>query len=77
MKTDISIPNPISEAAEQLARKLGMTLSELYTAAISAYMAVHQSDITEKLNRIYENEPSTVDPDLINAQLASLEKEIW
>jgi len=77
MKADISIPNPISEAAEQLARKLGMTLSELYTAAISAFMASHQSDITEKLNRIYEKESSSVDSALINAQFASSDNETW
>jgi hypothetical protein len=77
MKADISIPNPISEAAEQLARKLGITLSELYTAAISAYMASHQSDITEKLNRIYKKEPSSVDPALIKAQFSTSDNETW
>ncbi len=77
MKTAISIPNPISEAAEQLARKLGMTLSELYTAAISAYMVSHQPDITEKLNRIYEKESSSADSALINVQFASSDNETW
>ena len=36
MKTDISIPNPIFEAATKLAQKLDMSLSELYTAALAA-----------------------------------------
>ena len=77
MKADISIPSPISEAAEQLAQKLGMTLSEFYTAAIAAYIAVHQSsDVTEALNRVYETEPSTIDPVLVQVQLASV-GETW
>ena len=34
MKAEISIPNQIFEAAKQLAQKLDMSMSELYTAAL-------------------------------------------
>jgi hypothetical protein len=48
MKTEISIPNPIFEAAQQLAQQLNISLSELYTAAIAAYVAEYQDeDVTE------------------------------
>lgn len=78
METDIYIPNPIFEAAQQLAQELDMSLSELYTAALAAYVAAYQSDdITEKLNQVYETEPSTLEPELIKLQVASLDGENW
>ena len=73
MKTEISIPNPIFEAAQQLAQQLNMSLSELYTAALAAYVAEYQNeDVTEKLNQVYETEPSNLEPDLVTLQLASI-----
>jgi hypothetical protein len=78
MKTDISIPNPVFHAAENLARKMGVSLSELYTAALNAYVAEHQKEnITETLDRIYATEPSTLEPELIKMQVLSLESEQW
>jgi hypothetical protein len=78
MNTDIVIPDPISEAAEQLARKLGMSIGEFYTAALSAYMAaIQKRNVTEALNRVYGTEPSTIDPVLLNLQVASLGGEAW
>ena len=79
MKVDnISIPHPIFEAAKQLAPKLGMSLSELYTAALAAYVAAYQSeDVTAKLNEVYETEPSTLEPELVALQVASIGTETW
>jgi hypothetical protein len=78
MRADHSIPRPISEAAKRLARKLGMSPSELYTAALTAYLASHPgSEVTEMLNRVYERESSTVDPVLAKMQFASLGGETW
>ena len=78
MKANITIPNPIYEAAEQLARRLGISLSELYTIALTAYVTTHQKeDVTELLNRVYETEASTIDPGLVNLQLASIGGESW
>lgn len=77
MKADISIPNPIYEAAEQLAQRLGMSLSELYTAALTAYVTAHQEGVTEALNRVYETESSTIEPVLVRIQLASVGGETW
>ena len=78
MKTEISIPNPIFEAAQQLAQQLNMSLSELYTAAIAAYVAEYQNeDVTEKLNELYETEPSNLEPDLVTLQLASIDGDNW
>lgn len=78
MKTAISIPNPIFEAAEQLAKELGISRSELYTTAIATYIATRRSeDVTGKLNQIYADEASTVDPVLLQLQTASLDSEPW
>jgi len=78
MKQDISIPNPIFQAAEDLAKKMGVSLSELYTAALNAYVAEHQKEnITETLDQIYADEPSTLEPELVKMQVVSLEGEEW
>jgi hypothetical protein len=57
---------------------LGISLSELYTAALTAYVTTHQKeDVTELLNRVYETEASTIEPGLVNLQLASMGGESW
>ena len=51
MKTAISLPNDVFEAAEATAKQLGLSRSELYTRAIRAYLEAHGTDrLTEKLN---------------------------
>lgn len=78
MKTDISIPNPIFEASTKLAQKLDMSLSELYTAALAAYVATYTSeDITTQLNEVYETEESALEPELVALQVASIGEESW
>jgi len=78
MKTDISIPNPIHHAAEKLAKELGISLSELYTAALTTYVFEHEKkSVTEKLNDVYENEDSTIEPELVKMQVAIVGNEQW
>lgn len=60
MKTAISIPDEIFAEAERLARRLKRSRSELYSQAISEYVARHAPDeITEEMNRALDavNEP--------------------
>ncbi|MBX3053274.1 MAG: hypothetical protein KF753_17450 [Caldilineaceae bacterium] len=38
MFTIIQIPNPVYESAERLAQQFDVSLSELYTVALSAYI---------------------------------------
>ncbi|MCJ7433524.1 MAG: hypothetical protein MUO77_08560, partial [Anaerolineales bacterium] len=69
---------PVFHAAENLARKMGVSLSELYTAALNAYVAEHQKEnITETLDRVYAAEPSTLEPELVKMQVLSLDSEQW
>ena len=78
MKTDISIPDTIFEAAEETAKRLGISRSRLYTQAVERFIAeVRQSDVTERLDRIYAESPTTLDPALMGMQMASLEDEDW
>jgi metal-responsive CopG/Arc/MetJ family transcriptional regulator len=78
MKFDISIPNPVLLAAENLAKKMGVSLSELYTAALNSYVAEHQKEnITETLDQVYADESSNLEPELVQMQVGSLEGEQW
>lgn len=78
LTTDVAIPAPISEAARQLAGKLGMSVGEFYTAALSTYVAaIQKRDVTEALNQIYGTEPSALDPVLVSLQTTSLGNEKW
>ena len=78
MKTAISIPDAIFEAAEKIARRLGVSRSKLYTTAVSDFIREHQNDgVTEKLNEIYTSEPSNLDHVSHTLQFASLEKDEW
>ena len=78
VKTAISLPDPLFEAADQLARRLGISRSELYAAALQEYLRSHRSQgVTEALNRVYEKEDSSLDPVLVAIQAASLPRDEW
>lgn len=78
MKTDISIPNPVFRSAEKLAKKLGISLSELYTAALMTYVTEHEKEaVTETLDRVYSSNSSQMEPELIQMQVAVLGGEEW
>jgi metal-responsive CopG/Arc/MetJ family transcriptional regulator len=78
MKTAISLPDPIFEEAESLARQLGVSRSELYTKALKAYLQKYSQDQTlNKLNQIYSEESSDPDPVLTKIQFMSLPREDW
>ncbi len=78
MNTDISIPNPVYHTSEQLAAQLGMSLSDFFLEALTAYIAHYQHDeITAQLNQVYQTESSSLDPELMSRQLAVLEDDAW
>jgi metal-responsive CopG/Arc/MetJ family transcriptional regulator len=80
MKTAVSLPDSLFEAADQLARQLGKSRSQLYAEALSAFLEKHRDhDITARLNAIYDTEPdlAELDPVLAALQFRSLQKEEW
>lgn len=78
MKTAISIPDSIFQAAEGLAHRLGISRSELYAKAVAEYMEAHKNqNVTEILNEIYGEESSEVDEKLYKMQAKSIPPEEW
>lgn len=78
MKTAVSIPDPVFQEADQLAKRMGVSRSELYASAIQAYVQAHRADdITEALNRIYSEEDSSLDPVLAALQSRALSRDDW
>ena len=78
MKTAISVPDPIFEAAEELAERLGTSRSQLYTEAVAAYVRAHrQENVTEALDRVYAERSSELDPAVARMQWESIPREEW
>lgn len=54
MKTAVSVPDPVFEAAEALAERMGVSRSQLYTTALEAYLAASPADdVTARLDVVY------------------------
>jgi len=69
VKTAISIPTPLFQAAEKRARKLGMSRSQLYAQALEKLLDQDPDDeVTRALEAVYSRDKSTVDRDLAAAQ---------
>ena len=78
MKTAISIPDEVFEAADELADELGVSRSELYSTAVAEYLAKHRADeVTDRLNEVYAREQSGLAPELRRAQARSIGKSDW
>lgn len=78
MKTAISIPDPVFEAAENFAHRVGMSRSQLYTKAVEKYLKDYQNhSVTKKLNEIYSAESSRLDCVDHTLQYSSLQKDEW
>lgn len=78
MKVAISVPDPIFDAAERLAKERRVPRSQVFSEALEEYLAKHNSSaVTAKLNAVYDALTSQVDPALASAQYASLSHEAW
>ena len=73
MKTAISIPDDIFEAAERTATEMGLTRSALYSRAVGEFVERRDSGrVTELLDAVYAEHDSALDPRLAAMQLLSL-----
>ena len=78
MKTAISLPDDLFESADVLAERLGLSRSELYATAVAEYLAKHRGeDVTSRLNEVFADEPSGIDPALRSAQSRSVSAAEW
>jgi len=78
MKTDISIPDQIFNAAEELARRLECSRSELYARALSEFVRRHSHEgVTKALNELYGREDARPDEELLAMQKLSIGREEW
>ena len=84
MKTAVSIPERLFRQADRLARRLGVTRSRLYAAAIEHYLARRLGEnTTERLNAVYgpDGSGSEIDPSLAAAQARTImepgDHEAW
>lgn len=80
MKTAISIPDSLFDAADRLAKRLGVSRSELYQRAVLSYVEKHKAEgVTESLDTLYESGSvsSSLDPVIEHLQGASIAKEDW
>lgn len=78
MKTAISLPDSVFEAAESIAQQLGVSRSELYVKALNSYIRKYNKEkMLTQLNEVYAEEDSTLDPALAAMQAAALPYEEW
>lgn len=78
MKTAISLPDSLFAEAEQTAKRLRMSRSKLYATAIAQFLKQHGSrEVTARLNEVYAEEKSRLDPILHELQLRSVPREEW
>ncbi len=78
MKTAISLPDALFKAGDSLAKRLGVSRSELYARALADYVAKHKaSQHTQRLNAVYAGEESRLDAGVVAAQVRTLRRESW
>lgn len=78
MKTAISIPDKVFRSADSLAKRLGISRSELYANAITEFLSKHQGrHVTARLDAVYAEEDSSLSPSLIQLQVKSVAHEEW
>jgi hypothetical protein len=78
MKTAISVPGQVFEAADRLARSLGVSRSQLYSTALARFLQEHDvAEITAKLDHLYASQPSALDEHVQELQASSLPEGDW
>ena len=78
VKTAISIPEHTYAEAERLSRRLKKSRSQLYTEAVTEYLARHHPDaITEAMNRVCEGTDTSLDRIFTMATAKTLKRVEW
>ena len=76
VKTAVSIPDPIFEAADRLARRRRISRSQLYAEALAKLLDSDEStEVTERLDYVYGERPSELDPGLASLQALAIDED--
>lgn len=78
MKTAISIPDDVYETAEQLAKRLNKSRSEVYSEALTEYVARHGAgSVTDRINAVCAEVDTRPDPFVQAAARRILSRTEW
>ncbi len=78
MKTAISVPNEVFKRAESTAKRLKLSRSELYSRALSDYLARHTEDeVTAAMDTAIEKHGQPRDESVVQNGQRLLEASEW
>ena len=78
MKTAISLPDRTFEEAEKLAKRLGVSRSELFTKALESYLKLYRDEaMTEALDRFFDQHQQDPDSFVREAARKVFEADEW
>lgn len=78
MKTAISLPDEVFDAAEKQAKRTRKSRSQLYAEALTEYLARHAPDeVTEAMNGVMDRIGQPADEFVVTAARRILERSEW
>ena len=78
MKTAVSIPDPVYQDAERLAKRLNTSRSELYARALAQFIGDHAPDrVTEALNAVVDATDTASDEFVQAAARRMIDRAEW
>lgn len=78
MKTAVSIPDPLFERADALARRLGKTRSQVYREALAEYVVRREPRaVTTALDDLVQALGPDIDPWVTTAARRALQRSEW
>jgi len=78
MKTAVSVPDELFEAAERQAERTKKSRSQLYAEALAEYLARHAPDeVTEAMNAVVDRLQEAADPFVVAASQQTLRRSEW
>jgi metal-responsive CopG/Arc/MetJ family transcriptional regulator len=78
MKTAVSLPDDLFQAAERHARRMRKSRSRLYAEALAEYLSRHTPDeVTHAMNLVVDQLADTSDPFVAAATRRILERSEW
>ncbi len=78
MKTAISLPDPLFEAADKLAKRMKVSRSALYARAVEDFVRRNDpDDLTAEIDRVLADAPEGRDTFVDAAAGAMLRRVVW